>query len=409
MSVSPYKQFQLKNGIRLIYKRSLSNVGHIGFLIDAGSRDEKKDEHGLAHFIEHSIFKGTKKRKSYQIINRLEDVGGELDAYTTKEETFIYAGFLIKYFERALELVNDIIFDSVFPEKEIEKEKEVIIDEINSYKDTPSELIYDEFENLIFKNHSLGRDILGTVSSVKKLNVEKIKKFIRTNYDTERMVISVIGNIDFEKVVFLVERYFSDKEKMSSINKRKEFNKPQSQTIVKNKKTHQTHCIIGNTAYSAMHENRVGLILLNNIIGGPGMNSLLNMSLREQHGLVYNVESSYTFYQDSGLWSIYLGTDHDNLDKSLELIKKILKQKQDKYISSSKLEKSKKQLLGQIAIASENYSEYVFSMAKGVLLFDRISTLKEIEESIKKISKENLLEISNEVFDANKLSTLIYK
>jgi len=409
MPISPYKQFQLKNGIRLIYKRSLSNVGHIGFLIDAGSRDEKRDEHGLAHFIEHSIFKGTKKRKSYQIINRLEDFGGELDAYTTKEETFIYAGFLIKYFERALELVNDIIFDSVFPEKEIEKEKEVIIDEINSYKDTPSELIYDEFENLIFKNHSLGRDILGTVNSVKKLNVEKIKKFIRSNYDTERMVISVIGNIDFEKVVFLVEKYFSDKEKMTSSNKRKEFVPSEKQTVTKHKKTHQTHCIIGNTAYSAMHKNRVGLILLNNIIGGPGMNSLLNMSLREQHGLVYNVESSYTFYQDSGLWSIYLGTDHDNLEKSLELIQKILTQKQEKFISVSKLEKSKKQLLGQIAIASENHSEYVFSMAKGILLFDKISTLKDTEKSINKISQEHLLEISNEIFDANKLTTLIYK
>lgn len=404
-----YKKFQLENGIRIIYKRSLSNVGHIGFLIDTGSRDEKKEEHGLAHFIEHSIFKGTAKRKSYQIINRLEDVGGELDAYTTKEETFIYAGFLINYFERALELINDIVFNSVFPEKEIEKEKEVVIDEINSYKDTPSELIYDEFENILFNNHPLGRDILGTVSSVKKLNVEKIKQFIKRNYDTERMVISVIGNIEFEQVKYLIEKYFTDIKKIKASKIDKKFKINPKQTVVKKKNTHQTHCIIGNTAYSALSENRIGLILLNNIIGGPGMNSLLNMSLREKNGFVYNVESNYSFYKDTGIWNIYLGTDHENLSKSLDLVYKILKQKQEKFISLSKLEKSKKQLLGQIAIASENYSEYVFSMAKSTLLFNKISTIDEIAQSINEISKETLLEISNQVFNIDDLSMLTYK
>jgi len=405
----PYKQFKLENGIRLIYKQSLSNVGHIGFLIDAGSRDEKPNEHGLAHFIEHSIFKGTKKRKSYQIINRLEDVGGELDAYTTKEETFIYGGFLIKYFERTLELIHDIVFNSVFPEKEIEKEKEVVIDEINSYKDSPAELIYDEFENILFKNHPLGRDILGTVSSVKKLNVEKINHFIERNYDTEKMVISVIGNIEFEQVKLFVEKTFSDIKKSKAKKTVKKFSPNNQQSVIKNKKTHQAHCIIGNTAFSALSNNRVGLILLNNIIGGPGMNSLLNMSLREKHGIVYNIESSYTFYKDTGIWNIYLGTDHENLDKSLDLVYKILKQKQEKFISSSKLEKSKKQLLGQIAIASENYAEYVFSMAKSTLLFNKISTIDEIAESINKLSKENLLDISNQIFNIDDLSMLIYK
>jgi len=409
MIESPYKHYQLKNGIRLIYKRSLSNVGHIGFLIDAGSCDEKREEHGLAHFIEHSIFKGTKKRKSYQIINRLEDVGGELDAYTTKEETFIYGGFLINYFERALELIHDIVFNSVFPEKEIEREKEVVIDEINSYKDSPAELIYDEFENILFKNHPLGRDILGTVSSVKKLNVEKIKHFIERNYDTEKMVISVIGNIDFEHVKLFVEKYFSNIKKTKAKKTEKKFKPNKQQSVVKNKKTHQAHCVIGNTAYSALSENRLGLILLNNIVGGPGMNSLLNMSLREKYGFVYNVESNYTFYKDTGIWNIYLGTDHENLDKSLDLVYKILKQKQEKFISSSKLEKSKKQLLGQIAIASENYSEYVFSMAKSTLLFNKISTIDEIAESINKLTKESLLEISNEIFNIDDLSMLIYK
>lgn len=251
-----YQEFILNNGIRLIFRKNLSSIGHIGFLVNAGTRDENKNELGLAHFIEHTLFKGTTNRKAYQIINRLEDVGGDLDAYTTKEDTFISATFLKKYFDRALELISDIAFNSTFPEKEIEKEKEVVIDEINSYKDSPGELIFDEFENLIFENHPLGHDILGTKASVKKLTSEKIKKFIQKNYGTNEIIISVVGSMDFKVVKDKFIKYF---EKVSANivennrNKSVLFNKKE---VIKNKDTFQAHCVIGGLAYKTSHKNR---------------------------------------------------------------------------------------------------------------------------------------------------------
>jgi len=404
-----YQEYTLNNGIQLIFRQNLSSVGHIGFLVNAGTRDEIKGELGLAHFIEHTLFKGTKKRKSYQIINRLEDVGGELDAYTTKEDTFISASFLKKYFDRALELISDIAFNSTFPEKELEKEKEVVIDEINSYKDNPGELIFDEFENLIFGEHPLGHDILGTKASVKKLTSKKIKEFIARNYGTNQIIISVVGNMDFKLVKNKFIKYF-DKIPKNTVNNNR--NTPvifKKQEIIKQKDTYQAHCIMGGIAYETSNTNRLNLILLNNIIGGPGMNSLLNMSLREKHGLVYNVESNYSHFNDTGYWSIYIGTDKNNLDKSITLTEKILKEKREKLISTSKLEKTKKQLLGQIAIGAENYSDYVFTIAKSKLIFGKISTFAEIEKSINAITPNNLLEIANQVYTNENTSVLIYK
>ena len=409
MQSNLYQEHTLNNGIRLIFRQNLSSVGHIGFLVNAGTRDELKGELGLAHFIEHTLFKGTEKRKAYQIINRLEDVGGELDAYTTKEDTFISATFLKSYFDRSLELISDIAFNSTFPEKEIEKEKEVVIDEINSYKDNPSELIFDEFENLVFGNHPLGHDILGTKASVKKLTSSKIKKFIDRNYGTNQIIISVVGNMDFKIVKNKFVKYF-DKIPSNIVNNDRNktviFNK---QEIIKSKDTFQSHCIIGGLAYETSNKNRLELILLNNLIGGPGMNSLLNMLLREKHGLVYNVESNYSHFNDTGYWSIYLGTDKHNLDKSIKLAQKVLKEKREKLISSSKLDKTKKQLLGQIAIGAENYSDYVFTMAKGKLIFGKVSSFAEIEEAINKITPSKLLEVANQIYTDKNTSVLIYK
>ena len=409
MQSSLYQEHTLNNGIRLIFRQNLSSVGHIGFLVNAGTRDEIKGELGLAHFIEHTLFKGTKKRKSYQIINRLEDVGGELDAYTTKEDTFISATFLKKYFDRALELISDIAFNSTFPEKEIEKEKEVVIDEINSYKDNPGELIFDEFENLIFGEHPLGHDILGTKASVKKLTSKKIKEFIARNYGTNQIIISVVGNMDFKLVKNKFVKYFDEIPENIVNNNR---NTPvifKKQEVIKQKDTFQAHCIMGGLAYETSNKNRIGLILLNNLIGGPGMNSLLNMSLREKHGLVYNVESNYSHFNDTGYWSIYIGTDKDNLEKSINLAEKILKEKREKLISTSKLEKTKKQLLGQIAIGAESYSDYVFTMAKSKLIFGKVSSFAEIEKSINAITPSNLLEIVNQIYTNKNTSVLIYK
>lgn len=404
-----YKEYKLDNGIRLIFRNSLSNVGHIGFIINAGSRDELQNEQGLAHFIEHTLFKGTKKRKAYQIINRLEDVGGELDAYTTKEDTYIGATFLINYFDRAIELISDIGFNSTFPEKEIIKEKEVVIEEINSYKDNPSELIFDEFENLVFGEHPLGNDILGTEKSVKLLSSKKIKDFIAKNYGTNEIIISVIGNINFEKVKAKFIKHFAHQPKniiTTTRNKQVIFKK---QNIIKLKETHQAHCIIGGLAYKTSHKDRINLILLNNLIGGPGMNSLLNMSLREKHGLVYNIESNYSHFNDTGYWNIYLGTDRKDIDKSIKLVHKILKDKRVKKISSAKLEKAKKQLLGQIAIGSENYSDYAFTMAKSKLVFGKISSIEEIAKSINNITVNDILKTANVIYNEDNISSLIYK
>ena len=409
MQSNLYQEHTLNNGIRLIFRQNLSSVGHIGFLVNAGTRDEIKGELGLAHFIEHTLFKGTKKRKSYQIINRLEDVGGELDAYTTKEDTFISATFLKNYFDRALELISDIAFNSTFPEKEIEKEKEVVIDEINSYKDNPGELIFDEFENLVFNNHPLGHDILGTKASVKKLTSTKIKKFIERNYGTNQIIISVVGSMDFKLVKTKFIKYFEQIPRNIINNDR---NKPvifNKQEILKKKDTFQAHCIMGGLAYETSNKNRLKLILLNNLIGGPGMNSLLNMSLREKHGLVYNVESNYSHFNDTGYWGIYIGTDRDNLEKSINLAQKVLKEKREKLLSTSKLEKVKKQLLGQIAIGAESYSDYVFTMAKSKLIFGKVSSFADIEKSINAITPSSLLEIANQIYTEQNTSVLIYK
>jgi len=405
-----YLKYTLPNGIRLVFKKSLSSVGHLGFIVNTGSRDEAPDEIGMAHFIEHTLFKGTKKRKAYQIINRLEDVGGELDAFTTKEETFISATFLQNDLNRAMELLSDIVFNSTFPQHELEKEKDVVIDEINSYKDLPAESIFDEFENMIFENHPIGHDILGDKKTVKSFNTGKILKFIEKNYSTSEMVLSVIGNYDFDKLTKSFEKYFAGASK-------KELNRNRNQKLdytVKTKQKkfrniHQSHCIFGCPAYDTKHKNRINLILLNNILGGPGMNSILNMLLREKHGLVYNIESNFTNYSDTGFWAVYLATEKQQLNKAVDLIHKSLNELREKEISNYKLNKAKKQMLGQIAISSENFSDYTFAMAKSELLFGRISTMQEISESLAKITSKDIQQTANEIFNIDNMSMLVYE
>jgi predicted Zn-dependent peptidase len=319
-----FETHTLSNGIRLIHRPVNANVAHCGIILNTGSRDEQEDEWGIAHFIEHVVFKGTTKRKAYHILSRMEDVGGELNAYTTKEETCIYTTFLDKDYKRALELISDITFNSVFPEKELEKEKEVILDEINSYKDSPSELIFDDFEELLFKKDPIGRNILGTPKHIKAFKRDDILKFISNNYHTDQMVISSVGNIPFKKLVKMVEKYFGEIPENIRTEKRQKpnFYKPRTQTLIKN--TYQRHCVLGNVAYDLNDDKRIPLSLLTNILGGPGMNSRLNLSLREKHGLAYNIESNYTPYVDTGVFSIYFGTDKGYLDKCLSLIDKEL-------------------------------------------------------------------------------------
>ncbi len=403
-----YNIHVLQNGIRVIHKKSSSDVAHCGIIINAGSRDEKKEEHGLAHFIEHAIFKGTCKRKAHHIINRLENVGGEINAYTTKEETCVYSSFLRDDLQRSMELTADLVFNSTFPEKELKKERDVIIDEINSYKDSPSEWIFDEFEEMVFKNDPLGRNILGSPKYLKTFSSQHIRNFIRENYHTNQMVFSCVGNFDFKKIIKLSEIHFGNIPANLSEKNRKQSHlyHPFLKKVKKN--THQSHCIIGNMAFGLKHPSRLGMVLINNLLGGPGMNSRMNIALREKSGLAYNTESFYSAYNGTGLFGVYFGTDKDNLYRCIELVIKEFELLRKNKLGQLQLSKAKKQLLGQIAISSENNENYMLVMGKSLLVFNRVDTLEVISRKIDSISGNLIMEIANEVLDTEKISTLLY-
>lgn len=399
----------LNNGIRMIHLEVPNIVAHCGIIINAGSRDEQEEEHGMAHFIEHMFFKGTKKRKAYHILSRLEDRGGELNAYTTKEETVLHASFLREDYNIAIELLSDIAFNSTFPAKEIKKEKEVIVEEINSYKDTPSELIFDDFEEMIFDGDALGRNILGEENSLSSFNKQALTSFIQNNYFTDQIIFCSVGNISNRKIQKLVEKYFSNIPENTGDRKRINRNGylPDSKSIEKG--TWQNHCIIGNVAYNLKDTRRIGMFLLNNILGGQGLNSRLNLSLREKNGFAYNVESSYQPYFDTGVFLIYFGTEEANLNKSIAIAEKELKRLRDTRLGTTQLHKAKKQIKGNLARSYENHESYMLSMGKSLLVYDRVDSLDEIYRKIDLITSENLIEIANDVFDQKKLSRLIYK
>jgi predicted Zn-dependent peptidase len=399
----------LDNGIRLVHHRIPGLVAHCGLIINTGSRDETVPEHGIAHFIEHMLFKGTKKRKAYHIFSRLEDVGGELNAYTTKEETAIHASFLKEDYERAIELISDITFNSVFPEKEIEKEKDVVIEEINSYLDNPSELIFDDFEELIFSNQPIGRNILGTPESVKSFSQKKIYDFIANNYNTRQMVFCSVGNISDEKILKLFKIHFANivtEKKVERIN-RTWLYKPAS--VTKKMNTYQNHCIMGNLAYNLKDKRRMGMFLLNNILGGQGLNSRLNLSLREKNGLAYNVESSYNPYCDTGIFSIYFGTDNQYLNKSVSIAMTELKKLRTAKLGTIQLSKAKNQIKGYLAREYENYESLMLSLGKSLLIFNKVDSIEDLCKKIDAISASELLETANDIFEPSKMSMLIYK
>ena len=403
-----FEIFELPNGIRCIYQGRNSKIVHVGLMINAGARDESKDKEGLAHFIEHALFKGTKKRKSFHILNRLEAVGAELNAYTTKEETCIYASCLEVDIPRSLDLIKDIVFNSVFPEKELEKEKSVIIEEIQSYQDSPFEMVFDEFEERIFKNHSLGNNILGSRDSVNRLSRKDIFDFQKDHYFTNQMVISIVGGTSLKRTKKLVEKFFEEiPARIGDIKREAPIIIPEFKERVK-LNTNQAHIILGNTAYSAMHPDKRTLVLLNNILGGPTMNNRLSLSLREKKGLAYHTESHYTSYTDSGLISIYVGADQKNINKSIQLVKKELDLFKKKKLGSRQVNMAKKQIKGQIALGQESGSNVMLGLGKSLLLYDRVDTLKEVFDAIDNISSEAILETANEIFSSKTNSELVY-
>ncbi len=405
----PYRVHTLYNGIRLIHKHTYSQVAHLGITIDVGSRDEERQENGMAHFIEHCIFKGTKKRSSSRILSRIDGVGGELNAYTTKEETAVFCTFLSKHYERATELLSDIIFNSVFPDKELDKEKSVIIEEINSYEDSPMELIYDEFESLVFGDTGLGRMILGTEKKVKSFSSSQVMDFIKKNWATNLIVISTVGDIKFEKWVRLIEKFFGYIPPKPINRQRKEnYNYiPQHKEL--NRDTYQAHIMIGCPCYDYTSEKKVAFSLLNNVLGSSAMNSYLNMNVREKYGFTYLIESSYNAYSDNGIFQIYAGTDEQYIDKTLSLIKKGLQRFVDKRLTQSQIHKAKEQLKGQLSIQNDYNREEMLAIGKSLLNYNHVQSLEETFSDIDSISAEDILEVASEIFRIDNLSTIIYK
>lgn len=404
-----YEIHQLKNGIRLVHSHTNSSIAYCGLIVNTGSRDELMDEHGLAHFIEHAIFKGTEKRRSYHILNRLESVGGDVNAYTTKEETCVYTAFLNEHYARALELLSDMVFYSNFPESEIEKEKDVIIDEINSYKDSPAELIFDEFEDAIFENLSLGKNILGEPEKIKAFTRKDLLNFKEKNYPTDQIIIFSVGNISFKKIGNLVNKYFGDvsEKRLPAREKESLIYQPFTRKIEKN--THQVHCIIGSIAYDFHNKKRNVLNLLNNLLGGTSMNSRLSMALREKNGYAYDIESSYTGYSDTGIFNLYFGTEKNKFNKSLKLIHREFNKLKNNRLGVLQLQRAKQQLIGHIAISAESRDNAALAMGKSLLLFNKIESLEATYKKVNAITANEILEVANEILDDKQLSMLIYE
>ena len=420
-----YNTYTLDNGLRIIHLPSDSKVVYCGYQINAGTRNEEPGEEGLAHFCEHVTFKGTERRKAWHILNCLESVGGDLNAYTNKEGTVYYSAILKEHIARAVDLLTDIVFHSVYPQAEIDKEVEVICDEIESYNDSPAELIYDEFENIIFKGSPLGHNILGTAEQVRSFKTEDALRFTRKLYRPDNAIFFAYGDIDFKKLVRLLKKSFLSEErrvkseKINSPEAQAQFNIQHStfntqhsfegQTIVMQKNTHQAHVMIGTRAYDVNDDRRMPLYLLNNMLGGPGMNAKLNLALREHNGLVYTVESTMAAYGDTGIWSIYFGCDEHDVKRCLRLVRKELDKFMLKPLSEAQLKAAKKQIKGQIGVACDNRENFALDFGKSFLHYGWEKNVDRLYEQVDEITAEQIQAVAKELFDKDRLTTLIFR
>ena len=430
-----YNTYTLDNGLRIIHLPSDSKVVYCGYQINAGTRNEEPGEEGLAHFCEHVTFKGTERRKAWHILNSLESVGGDLNAYTNKEGTVYYSAILKEHIARAVDLLTDIVFHSVYPQAEIDKEVEVICDEIESYNDSPAELIYDEFENIIFKGSPLGHNILGTAEQVRSFKTEDALRFTRKLYRPDNAIFFAYGDIDFKKLVRLLKKSFLSEERRvkseeTTFGDRREsqFNSPEAQaqfniqhstfntqhsfegqTIVMQKNTHQAHVMIGTRAYDVNDSRRMPLYLLNNMLGGPGMNAKLNLALREHNGLVYTVESTMVAYGDTGVWSIYFGCDEHDVKRCLSLVRKELDKFMQKPLSEAQLKAAKKQIKGQVGVACDNRENFALDFGKSFLHYGWEKNVDRLYEQVDEITAEQIQAVAQELFDKDRLTTLIFR
>lgn len=450
-----YNTYTLDNGLRIIHLPSDSKVVYCGYQINAGTRNEEPGEEGLAHFCEHVTFKGTERRKAWHILNCLESVGGDLNAYTNKEGTVYYSAILKEHIARAVDLLTDIVFHSVYPQAEIDKEAEVICDEIESYNDSPAELIYDEFENIIFKGSPLGHNILGTAEQVRSFKTEDALRFTRKLYRPDNAIFFAYGDIDFKKLVKLIRKALADDDSgkvaenaANSVGKLAEEKLPQisqftqisgdensitteksvssvksvgpenypsvgkeiaGQTIVMQKNTHQAHVMIGTRAYDVNDSRRMPLYLLNNMLGGPGMNAKLNLALREHNGLVYTVESTMVAYGDTGIWSIYFGCDEHDVKRCLRLVRKELDKFMQKPLSEAQLKAAKKQIKGQVGVACDNRENFALDFGKSFLHYGWEKNVDRLYEQVDEITAEQIQAVAQELFDKDRLTTLIFR
>jgi predicted Zn-dependent peptidase len=414
-----YNTYTLDNGLRIIHLPSDSKVVYCGYQINAGTRNEEPGEEGLAHFCEHVTFKGTERRKAWHILNCLESVGGDLNAYTNKEGTVYYSAILKEHIARAVDLLSDIVFHSVYPQAEIDKEVEVICDEIESYNDSPAELIYDEFENILFKGSPLGHNILGTAEQVRRFTTEDALRFTQKLYRPDNAIFFAYGDIDFKKLVKLIGRALADsvgnKKSVSSVKSVGLENYPSvgeeiaGQTIVVQKNTHQAHVMIGTRAYDVNDDRRMPLYLLNNMLGGPGMNAKLNLALREHNGLVYTVESTMVSYGDTGTWSIYFGCDEHDVKRCLRLVRKELDKFMQKPLSDAQLKAAKKQIKGQIGVACDNRENFALDFGKSFLHYGWEKNVDRLYEQVDEITAAQIQAVAQELFDKDRLTTLIFK
>ncbi|TND08145.1 MAG: peptidase M16 domain-containing protein [Bacteroidetes bacterium] len=400
--------YVLPNGLRGIHIPAKSPVVHTAVMVKAGARDEPEESEGLAHFIEHTLFKGTRRRSMLQVLNCLDTYGGEINAYTTKEETCLYASTPLKYFRLSADLLSDIVLHATFPEKELEKEKEVVIEEIQMYLDSPSEQIFDDFESAVFSGHELGCNILGTVSSLHRMKRRQLQQFIRKHYHAPAMVLCTSGDLTLTQVKQTALDFFAALPSDTPVLSRKKPSRYRVSDKTVKRDTHQAHCMMGVPAYGAGHRKRTTLALLTNLLGGPAMNSRLHLSIREKNGLAYSVEAGYSVYSDSGLFTIYTGTDKQNISRCSEIIGRELKKLRDQPLGATALHAAKRQLKGQLALSRENRLNVLLSAGKSMLVHNRIFSLEEIFGQIDAVSAAGMQETANEIFDPKHLSQLVY-
>ncbi len=409
MSEKEYELVELPNGIRVIHKQvSDTKIAHIGIMLDIGSRDETLEEQGLAHFLEHMAFKGTKKRNSYHIINRLESLGGELNAYTTKEKICFYATLLDTHIDKAVELLADITFNSTFPEKQIEKERSVILEEMSMYRDTPEDAIQDEFDEQLFPNHALGRNILGTESTVHSFTQPHFQSFLKRNLNTEKIILSSVGNYPAKKLIRLVNKYIRPIPHKNHTPSRSWFDgySPSRKEI--RKPISQSHFAIGLPSLSIKDTNRIPFFFLANLLGGPSMSSRLNLSLREKHGLVYGVDANYAPYLEIGQFAIYFATDPKNLKKSQRIVLKEIEALKSKPLGNLQLHKAKNQIKGQMALSEENKNAIMLMMAKSQLDLNKVPNINQVFERIDALTSTQIQELAKQYLPTDQMSSLIY-